>query len=57
MSLINKTDRQLTSQDRKSQSRGFVLALICMAVFILLAHLIFPPVVNGGGADGWLIGP
>jgi len=60
MSLANKTDvpqRQVTAEDRKSQSRGFLLALICMALFVLLAHLMFPPLTSGGGTDGWLVGP
>lgn len=57
MPLANKTDRQPTSETGKSQSRGFFLALICMVVFILLAHLIFPTVANSGRTDGWVIGP
>jgi hypothetical protein len=60
MSLAHKTDvhqGQATTADRNPQSRGFLLALVCIAIFILLAHFMFPPVTGGGETAVWLIGP
>jgi hypothetical protein len=57
MTLANKTDRQPAREADKPQSRGFILTLICMAIFILLAHALFPPVASSARTDGWVIGP
>jgi hypothetical protein len=60
MSLANKTDvhqMQGTRDSPKPQSRGFLLALVCMVIFVALAKLVFPPITGGNGHAVWLIGP
>ena len=62
MSLANKTElyqRQVENTVQKPQSRGFILTLICVALFLLLANLIFSPAPDGaqGATAVWLVGP
>lgn len=61
MSSAKMTDvyqRQEASGNRKPQPRGFFLTLFCMAVFVLLAKLVLPPIASDGGRHAvWLIGP
>jgi len=59
MSLADNTDiRQ--SQDRrdtrKSEPRGFLLTLVCIVIFLVLAALLFPPITHDGGRAVWLTG-
>jgi hypothetical protein len=58
MLLANKTDvhQMQETRDATPQSRGFLLALICMVVFVVLAKLVFPPITGGDGHAVWLIG-
>jgi hypothetical protein len=41
------------------QSRGFLLSLVCITVFLVLASLIFPPMTSGIEQTNavWLVGP
>jgi hypothetical protein len=62
MSLAKKTDiyqRQVESTDRKAQSRGFLLTLVCVVLFLVFASLIFPPTTSGNGQTNAvsLVGP
>ena len=58
MSLANKTDvHQETRDSPNPQSRGFLLVLVCMVIFVVLAKLVFPPITGGDGHAVWLIGP
>ena len=62
MSLVNKTElyqRQVGNAVEKPQSRGFLLALVCMALFLLLANVVFPPKTDGPQQTNavWLVGP
>jgi hypothetical protein len=62
MSLAINTDiykEELESTNRKPQSRGFFLTLVCMALFLVSASLIFPPSsINNGQTNAvWLVGP
>jgi hypothetical protein len=61
MSLAIKTDiyqKEVDSTNRKPQSRGFILALVCMALFVVCASLIFPPSTSDSGQRDavWLVG-
>jgi hypothetical protein len=62
MSLATKTDiyqKEVESTNRKSQSRGFILTLVCTALFLVFASLIFPPSNSNSGQTNavWLVGP
>jgi hypothetical protein len=62
MSLAINTDihqREVESTNRKSQSRGFILTLVCMAFFLVFASLIFPPSNSNNDQTNavWLVGP
>jgi hypothetical protein len=62
MSLAIKTDiyqKEVESTDRKPQSRGFILTLVCIALFLVLASLIFSPSSSNSGQTNavWLVGP
>jgi len=61
MSLASRTDfyqKQVESTNRKRQSRGFILTLVCMALFLVFASLIFPPSSSDSGQTTavWLTG-
>jgi hypothetical protein len=61
MSLAIKTDiyqKEVESTNRKPQSRGFILSLICMIIFLVFASLIFPPSSSNSGQTNavWLVG-
>jgi hypothetical protein len=52
MSLVIKTDiyqKEVECTNRKPQSRGFILTLVCMALFLVFASLIFPPSSTNSG--------
>jgi len=62
MSLAIKTDiyqKEIESTKRESQSRGFILTLVCMALFLVVASLIFPPSSSNSDQTNavWLVGP
>jgi hypothetical protein len=62
MSLAINTDiyqKEVDSTNRKSQSRGFILTLVCMAVVLVCASLIFPPSSSNNDQTNavWLVGP
>jgi hypothetical protein len=63
MSLAIKTDiyQKEESTNRKPRSRVFILALalVCMAIFLVFASLIFPPSSSNSGQTNavWLVGP
>ena len=52
MSLLHKTDiyqGQNEKADRKHLEYGFVLALICVALALVLASVMFTPAAIGSG--------
>jgi hypothetical protein len=61
MSLLHQTDvyRNLGKADRKDHGYGFILALFCMALAIVVAAAIFAPAAVGSGIDSnaWFVGP
>jgi hypothetical protein len=62
MSLASQTDiyqRQVESTNRKRPARGFILTLVCLALFLVFASVIFPPSTSGSGQMNavWLVGP
>jgi hypothetical protein len=62
MSLAIKTDiyqKEVKSSNRKPQSRGFILTLVCVALFLVFTSLIFPPSSSNSGQTNavWLVGP
>lgn len=62
MSLATKADiyqKQVERANAKSQSRGFILTLVCIALFLLFVSLIFPPSTSDSGQTNavWLVGP
>jgi hypothetical protein len=62
MSLAIKTDihqKKVECINRKPQSRGSILSLVCIALFLVFASLIFPPSSSNGGQTNavWLVGP
>jgi hypothetical protein len=61
MSLAIKTDiyqKEVESANRKPQSRGFILTLVCMTLFLVFASLLFPPSTSDSGQTNavWLVG-
>jgi hypothetical protein len=61
MSLASQTDiyqRQVESTNRERPARGFILALVCLALFLVFASMIFPPLTSGSGQMNavWLVG-
>ena len=61
MSSVNQTviyQKQVESINRKQQSRGFILTLVCLALFLVFASLIFPPSSSDSGQTTavWLTG-
>jgi hypothetical protein len=62
MSSASQTDiyqKQVESTNRKQQSHGFILTLVCLALFLVFANVIFPPSTSDSGQTNavWLIGP
>jgi hypothetical protein len=62
MSSASQTDiyqKQVESTNRKQQSRGFILTLVCTALFLVFASLIFPPSSSNSDQTNavWLVGP
>ena len=58
MSLLHRTDiyqGQNEEADRKHSGYGFVLALICVALALILASVLFTPASVGGEIP--LVGP
>lgn len=59
MSLLHQTDVYQGSNekaDRKHSGYGFVLALICVALALVVASVMFTPAPIGSGiGDGFLI--
>jgi len=58
MSLLQKTDVYQGSEEktaRKHSDYGFVLALICVALALVLASILFAPAPVGGEIP--LVGP
>jgi len=46
--------------DRKHPEYGFILALVCLALGLVVASVIFAPEAVGAGMNGsesWLVGP
>jgi len=61
MSLVINADvhqKEIESTNRNSQSRGFILTLVCMALFLVVSSLIFPPSSSNNGQTNvvWLVG-
>jgi hypothetical protein len=62
MSLAHSAEvleRQKEDADRNHRGYGFVLALVCVALALVLASEFFAPVSIGSGIDGEasLVGP
>jgi hypothetical protein len=61
MSLAIKTDvyqKEVESTDRKPQSRGFIISLVCITLFLAFASLRFPPPISDSEMNAvWLVGP
>ena len=62
MSLSHKTDiyeTPIQNTNRKHREFGFVLALVCIALALVLASAIFTPVTIGSGLSNEvsLVGP
>jgi hypothetical protein len=62
MSLASHADiyqKQVESTNRKQQPRGFILMLVCTALFLVSASLIFPPPISNSDQTNavWLVGP
>jgi hypothetical protein len=51
--------KEVESTNRKPQSRGFILSLFCIALFLAFANLLFPPSTSDSGQTKavWLVGP
>ena len=56
MSLLYHTHEKA---DLKHRDNGFVLALVCLALGLLVATLIFAPEAVGAGMNSvtWFVGP
>jgi hypothetical protein len=61
MSFLQETQvyRSLQKADRKQRGYGFILALLCVALAILVASAIFAPTPVGSGISNetWFVGP
>ena len=57
MSSLSETTKQ--SADLKHGDYGFILALICMALALVVASAIFKPAPVGAGINDqiWFVGP
>ena len=49
MSLFQQTASERPADDRKHSDYGFILALVCMALALLVASAIFTPAPVGSG--------
>jgi hypothetical protein len=59
MSLSQSTEvyeRQKEDVDRNDRGYGFILALVCVGLALVLAGAIFAP-VSIRGSQTWLVGP
>ena len=62
MSLAHKTDlyeKPIRDVERKHPDYGFILALVCLALGLVVASVIFAPVAVGAGmnSESWFVGP
>jgi hypothetical protein len=61
MSFLQETHvfRSLQKADREHHGYGFILALLCVALVILVASAIFAPTPVGSGISNetWFVGP
>ena len=59
VSTITETGA-LHDADRKHPEYGFILALVCLALGLVVASVIFAPAAVGAGMKGgesWFVGP
>ena len=58
VSTITETGA-LHDADRKHPEYGFILALVCLALGLVVASLIFAPEAVGAGtnSESWFVGP
>jgi len=58
VSTITETGA-LHEAERKHPEYGFILALVCLALGLVLAGLIFAPEAVGAGmnSESWFVGP
>jgi len=62
MSLAHKTDvyvKPIRDADRKHPEYGFILALVCLALGLVVASAIFAPMPVGAelNSESWFVGP
>ena len=62
MSLAHKTDvfaKPIRDAERKHPEYGFILALVCLALGLVVASAIFAPMPVGAGmnSESWIVGP
>jgi len=59
VSTLNLYDTTKSKADLKHHDYGFVLALICMVLALLVASAIFAPAPAGAGINDqiWFVGP
>ena len=58
VSTITETGA-LRDADRKHPEYGFILALVCLALGLLVASVLFAPEAVGAGmnSESWFVGP
>jgi len=58
VSTITETGA-LRDADRKHPEYGFILALVCLALGLVVASVIFAPEAVGAGmnSESWFVGP
>jgi hypothetical protein len=62
MSLAHNTDvygKPVRDADRKHPEYGFILALVCLALGLVVASAIFAPAAVSAGmnSESWFVGP
>lgn len=59
MSLFQRTDPYVKqSSDRKASDHGFILALVCIVLVLVVASVLTPASVGHGvNGDTWFVGP
>ena len=63
MSLAHKTDlyeKPIRDVERKHPDYGFILALVCLALGLVVASVMFTPEAVGAGmnsGESWFVGP
>jgi hypothetical protein len=59
MSLFHRTDLYVKqSSDRKTNDYGFILALVCIVLVLVIASVLTPVSVGHGlNSDTWSVGP